>query len=146
MAEKKKAKPKGFTPEEKEAMREHVRELKRQRTSAGKEDDERAVLEKIAAMPQPDRSMAERIHALVKASAPELSARLWYGMPAYTKDDKVICFFQNAQKFKTRYSTFGFQDKATLDEGNMWPIGFALKQLSAADEARIADLLKRATR
>jgi uncharacterized protein YdhG (YjbR/CyaY superfamily) len=139
-------KSKGFTPEEKEAMREHVRELKRQRTSAGKEDDERAVLEKIAAMPQPDRSMAERIHALVKASAPELSARLWYGMPAYTKDDKVICFFQNAQKFKTRYSTFGFQDKATLDEGNMWPIGFALKQLGAADEARIADLLKRATR
>ena len=146
MAEKKKAKPNGFTAEEKEAMRDHVRELKRQRTSAGKEDDERAVLEKIAAMPQPDRGMAERIHAIVKASAPELSSRLWYGMPAYSKDDKVICYFQNAQKFKTRYSTFGFSDKAALDEGNVWPVAYALKELSATDETRIAELVKRATR
>lgn len=146
MAEKKKAKTTGFTAEEKEAMRDHVRELKRQRTSAGKEDDERAVLEKIAAMPQPDRGMAERIHAIVKANAPELSPRLWYGMPAYSKNGKVVCFFQNAQKFKTRYSTLGFQHDATLDDGNMWPVAFALKELSTTEEKRIGDLVKKATR
>ena len=146
MAEKKRAKTKGFTDEEREAMREHVKELKAARTRTGKEDDENAVLKKIATMAQPDRSMAERIHAIVKASAPELAPRLWYGMPAYSKDDKVVCFFQDARKFKTRYATFGFQDKATLDDGNMWPIAFALKSLSAADEGRIGELVKRATR
>jgi uncharacterized protein YdhG (YjbR/CyaY superfamily) len=145
MAEKKKAKSKGFTAEEKEAMRDHVKELKAAaREGAGKEDQESEVLAKIATMSQPDRSMAERIHAIVKASAPELSPRLWYGMPAYSKDGKVVCFFQNAQKFKTRYSTFGFQDKATLDEGNMWPIAFALKKLTTEEEERISELVKRA--
>ena len=143
MAEKKRAKTKGFTDEEREAMRERVKELK---AASGKADEESAVLEKIASMPQPDRTMGERIHAIIKASAPELAPRLWYGMPAYAKDGKVVCFFQDARKFKTRYATFGFQDKATLDEGNMWPIAFALKELTAADEERIGELVKRATR
>jgi len=132
---------KGFTDVERAAMRERAQELK---SAAGKEADESAVLAKIAAMPAPDRTMGERLHAIIKASAPGLSPKLWYGMPAYAKDDKVVCFFQDAKKFKTRYATLGFSDKATLDEGNMWPTAFALKELTAADEARIGALVKKA--
>jgi uncharacterized protein YdhG (YjbR/CyaY superfamily) len=138
---------KGFTDEEKAAMRERAQELKagaRPGARAGKADEESAVLAKLAAMSAPDRAMGERLHAIIKASAPELSSKLWYGMPAYAKDDKVVCFFQDAQKFKTRYATFGFSDKATLDEGHMWPTAFALKELTDADEARIAALVKKA--
>ena len=135
---------KGFTEDERAAMRERAKELKAARGSRGKADEESAVLEKIAAMPAPDRAMAERLHAIIKASAPGLSAKLWYGMPAYAKDGNVVCFFQNAQKFKTRYSTLGFSDKAMLDEGNVWPTTFALKELTAADEARIGTLVKKA--
>ncbi len=138
---------KGFTEEERDAMRERAQELKsdaRRGPGASKADGEDAVLEKIAAMPAPDRTMAERLHAIVKASAPALSPRTWYGMPAYAKDGKVVCFFQSAQKFKTRYATFGFSDKANLDEGAMWPTAFALTELTAADEARIAALVKKA--
>ena len=136
---------KGFTDEERAAMREHAQELKAAaRPGAGKADEESAVLAKIAAMPAPDRSMAERLHAIIKASAPGLSPKLWYGMPAYAKDGSVVCFFQAAQKFKTRYATLGFSDKANLDEGHMWPTAFALKELTAADEARIGALLKKA--
>ena len=141
---------KGFTDEERDAMKERARELKgeaRRGRRADKADGESAVLAKIAALPQPDRAMGERLHAIIKASAPSLSPRLWYGMPAYAtpgKDGKVVCFFQSAQKFKTRYSTFGFSDKANLDEGNMWPTGFALKELTAGDEARIGALVKKA--
>jgi uncharacterized protein YdhG (YjbR/CyaY superfamily) len=127
----------GFTDEERAAMRERAKELK----SAGEESD---VLAKIAEMPTTDRVMAERIHAIVKASAPALSPRTWYGMPAYTKDGKVVCFFRSAAKFKTRYATLGFSDKANLDDGAMWPTDFALKKLTAAEEARIATLVKRA--
>jgi hypothetical protein len=136
---RKPAQPKGFTADERAAMQERVRELK---TGAG--DSESAVLAKIAAMPEPDRSLGRRLHALVMASAPALAPRLWYGMPAYAKDDKVVCFFQNAKKFKTRYSTLGFSDKANLDDGDIWPTGFALKELTAAAEARIAALVKQA--
>ncbi len=125
-------------------MRERAKELKAARSSAGAASDESAVLEKIAAMAASDRAMAERIHAIVKASAPGLSPRLWYGMPAYAKDGSVVCFFQGAQKFKTRYATLGFNDKASLDEGNMWPTAFALMDLTAADEARIGALVKKA--
>ena len=132
-------KPKGFTAEERAAMREYVQELK-----GGQGDDESAVLKKIAAMAAPDRALAERIHALVKATAPFLASRTWYGMPAYTKDGKVVCFFQDAQKFKSRYATLGFSDKAALDDGNIWPTSFALKQLTPADEARIVALVKKA--
>ncbi len=132
-------KSKGFTDEERVAMKERVRELK-----ADKADGESAVLAKIAAMPEPDRTMAKRLHAIIKASAPALSSRPWYGMPAYAKDDKVVCFFQAAAKFKTRYATLGFSDKANLDEGNMWPNAYALKALIAAEEARIAELVKKA--
>jgi uncharacterized protein YdhG (YjbR/CyaY superfamily) len=128
---------KGFTAEERAAMRERAQELK----AAGGENE---VLAKIAEMPEPDRAMAERLHAVVKASAPALSPRTWYGMPAYAKDGKVVCFFQSAQKFKTRYATFGFSDKANLDEGAMWPTAFALKKLTAAEEARIGALVKKA--
>ncbi len=135
---------KGFTDEERAAMRERAKELKAARSSAGAASDESAVLEKIAAMAASDRAMAERIHAIVKASAPGLSPRLWYGMPAYAKDGSVVCFFQGAQKFKTRYATLGFNDKANLDEGNMWPTAFALMDLTAADEARIGALVKKA--
>jgi hypothetical protein len=137
---------KGFTDEERAAMREHAQELKAARAGPGavKAHDESAVLAKIAEMPGPDRIMAERLHAIIKASAPMLSPKLWYGMPAYAKDGNVVCFFQAAQKFKTRYATFGFSDKAALDEGHMWPNAFAVKELTAADEARISALVKKA--
>ncbi len=138
---------KGFTDEERAAMREHARELKmaaRRGPSASKADGESDVLAKIAEMPESDRVMAEALHAIIKASAPDLSPRTWYGMPAYAKDGNVVCFFQSAQKFKSRYATLGFSDKANLDDGAMWPISFALKELTAADEARIAALVRRA--
>ena len=138
---------KGFTDEERAAMRERVKEIKaatRRGPRAGKVDEESEVLARIAEMPPPDRAMAEQLHAIIKASVPGLSPKLWYGMPAYAKDDKVVCFFQAAQKFKTRYATFGFSDKATLDEGSMWATSFALKELTAADEARIGALVKKA--
>ena len=134
-------KSKGFTAEERAAMKERAKE---QKAEAQKADGERAVLAKIAEMQGPDRTMAERLHEIVKASAPELSPKTWYGMPAYAKDGKVVCFFQSAQKFKTRYATFGFSDKANLDEGAMWPTSFALKELTAAEEARIGALVKKA--
>jgi len=128
-------------------MKEHGQELKtaaRRGPRAAKADGESDVLAKIAEMTEPDRALAERIHALVKASAPDLSPRTWYGMPAYAKDGKIVCFFQPAQKFKTRYATLGFNDTANLDDGAMWPIAFALKELTAADEARIAALVEQA--
>jgi hypothetical protein len=137
----------GFTDEERAAMKERVQELKaaaRRGARADKADGESAVLAKIAEMPQPDRALGERLHAIIKASAPSLSPRLWYGMPAYAKDGHVVCFFQSAQKFKTRYATLGFSDKANLDEGAMWPTAFALTELTAADEARIGALVKQA--
>jgi uncharacterized protein YdhG (YjbR/CyaY superfamily) len=135
---------KGFTAEEREAMRDHARELKLAAGGGSRADEESQVLAKIAAMPAPDRAMAERLHAIVKTSAPTLTSRLWYGMPAYAKDGKVVCFFQGASKFKTRYATFGFSDKASLDDGAMWPVAFALAELTPADEARIATLVKKA--
>ncbi len=138
---------KGFTDEERVAMKERVQEQKaaaRRGPRSDKADGESAVLAKIAEMPGPDRAMGERLHAVIKASAPALSPRLWYGMPAYAKDGKVVCFFQSAQKFKTRYATFGFSDEANLDEGAMWPTAFALTELTAADEARIGALVKKA--
>jgi uncharacterized protein YdhG (YjbR/CyaY superfamily) len=131
-----------FTAEERAAMRDYVRERKSART--GDTDGAAEVLAKIAAMAPTDRALAERIHALVMAAAPSLAPRLWYGMPAYAKDGKVVCFFQDAQKFKSRYSTLGFSDKAALDDGEMWPTSFALKQLTASDEAKITALVKRA--
>ncbi len=137
------SKSKGFTNEERAAMRERARELKA-RPRAGKADGESDVLAKIAEMPGPDRAMAKRLHALIKATAPDLSPRTWYGMPAYAKDGKVVCFFQSAQKFKSRYATLGFSDKANLDEGHMWPTAFALKELTSVEEARIGALVKRA--
>ena len=148
MAERKPAKAaKAFTDEERAAMRERAQEQKaasRRGPRAAKADGETDVLAKIAEMPEPDRAMAERLHALIKASAPSLSPRTWYGMPAYAKDGKVVCFFQSAQKFKTRYATFGFSDKANLDKGAMWPTSFALKRLTAAEEVRIGALVKQA--
>ncbi len=138
-------KSKGFTDEEKGAMKERAKELKAEaRRDAVKADGEQDVLVKIAEMPEPDRVMAERLHVVIKASAPTLSPKLWYGMPAYAKDGKVVCFFQAAQKFNTRYATLGFNDSATLDEGTMWPVAFALKKLTAADEARVGALVKKA--
>jgi uncharacterized protein YdhG (YjbR/CyaY superfamily) len=128
---------KGFTAEERAAMKERARELK----SDGGEAD---VLEKIAEMPEPDRSMAQRLHTIVKEAVPELAPRTWYGMPAYAKDGKVVCFFQNASKFKARYATFGISDKSNLDDGAMWPNSFALTELTADVEARITELVKRA--
>jgi len=122
-------------------MKERARELK---AEARREDGEKAVLAKIAEMPKPDRVMAERIHAIVKASAPSLSPKTWYGMPAYAKDGKVVCYFQSAHKFKSRYATFGFNDTANLDKGAMWPTSFALKELTAADEKKIGALVKKA--
>jgi uncharacterized protein YdhG (YjbR/CyaY superfamily) len=134
-------KSEGFTAEERAAMRERARE---QKAEAQKADGERTVLAKIAEMQGPDRAMAERLHEIVKASAPELSPKTWYGMPAYAKEGKVVCFFQSAQKFDSRYATFSFSDKANLDEGAMWPTSFALKELTAAEEAKIGALVKRA--
>jgi uncharacterized protein YdhG (YjbR/CyaY superfamily) len=131
----------GFTDEERAAMKERARELK---AEARKADGEKAVLEKIAEMPKADRDMAKRINAIVKDSAPELAPRTWYGMPAYSRDGKVVCFFQSAAKFKSRYATLGFNDTANLDEGAMWPTSFALKELTAAEEAKIAALVKKA--
>jgi uncharacterized protein YdhG (YjbR/CyaY superfamily) len=136
-----------FSGEERAAMKERAGELKaarRRRSSANEANGEAEVLAKIAEMPETDRAMAERLHALVKASAPGLSPRTWYGMPAYAKDGKVVCFFQSGQKFKTRYATLGFSDKANLDEGSLWPTAFALTELTAAVEERIVALLKRA--
>ena len=132
-------KSKGLTEGEKDAMRETIQER-----NAGEANDESRVLAKIAGMREPDRSIAKRLHAIIKATAPDLSPKTWYGMPAYAKDDKVVCFFQSGQKFKTRYSTLGFQQKANLDEGQMWPVAFALKGLTSAEEARIVELLKKA--
>jgi hypothetical protein len=138
-------KSKGFTDEEREAMKERAKELKAEaRASQDKEEGERAVLAKIAEMTGPDRAMAERLHAIIKASAPALSPKTWYGMPAYAKDGKVVCHFQCAQKFNTRYATLGFSDAANLDEGALWPVAFALKELTAAEEARISALVKKA--
>ncbi len=138
---------KGFTDEERVAMKERAQELKaeaRRGPRAKKADGEGDVLARIAEMPEPDRIMAERLHAVIKASAPALSPRTWYGMPAYAKDGDVICFFQSAHKFKARYATFGFSDKANLDEGTTWPVAFALKELTAIDEVRIGALVKKA--
>ncbi len=131
----------GFTQDEKLAMRQRAQELK---AAASRADEEGAVLATIAALPPSDRAMAKRLHAVIQVSAPVLAAKLWYGMPAYAKDGKVVCFFQSAQKFKTRYATLGFSDAANLDEGAMWPNAFALKELTAADEARIGALVKKA--
>jgi uncharacterized protein YdhG (YjbR/CyaY superfamily) len=136
-----KSKTRGFTAEEKAAMKERAREVK---AAGRKADGEGDVLAKIAEMPEADRAMAERLHEVVKASAPELSPRTWYGMPAYAKDGKVLCFFQSAAKFKSRYATFGFSDKANLDQGAMWPTSFALSELTAAEEKKIAGLVKKA--
>src|SRR5436309_9364714 len=139
----------GFTDEERAAMREYAEERKqaaRRGRRADKADGERDVLAKIAAMGEPDRSMAERLHAVIKASAPALCPKTWYGMPAYARDGNVVCFFQSAQKFKTRYATLGFSDKASLDDGAMWPTAFAVTKLTAADEARISGLVKQACR
>jgi uncharacterized protein YdhG (YjbR/CyaY superfamily) len=132
----------GFTDEERAAMQERAREAKAGRR--GKADGESDVLAKIAEMPEPDRIMAERLHAIVKESAPNLSPKTWYGMPAYAKDGKVVCFFQSADKFKARYATFGFNDTANLDDGAMWPTSFALKHLTSADEKKISALVKKA--
>jgi uncharacterized protein YdhG (YjbR/CyaY superfamily) len=140
-------KSKGFTDEERAAMKERAQELKaeaRRGPRADKADGESALLAKIAEMPEPDRAMAERLHAIVKATAPALSPRTWYGMPAYAKDGKVVCYFQSAHRFKSRYATFGFNDAANLDEGAMWPTSFALKELTAAVEAKIGALVKKA--
>jgi uncharacterized protein YdhG (YjbR/CyaY superfamily) len=137
----------GWTDEERAAMKERAKEMKaaaRRGPRAAKADGESDVLAKIAEMPEPDRAMAERLHAVIKASAPALSPKTWYGMPAYAKDGKVICFFKPADKFKARYATFGFEDTANLDEGAMWPTSFALTELTAADEARIGALVKKA--
>jgi uncharacterized protein YdhG (YjbR/CyaY superfamily) len=130
-----------FTAEERAAMKETARERKLEATKA---DWEKEVLAKIAEMPPSDRAMAKRLHEIIKKSAPTLSPKTWYGMPAYTKDDKVVCFFQSAAKFNARYATFGFNDAANLDKGAMWPVAFALKELTAADEAKIAALVKKA--
>lgn len=137
----------GFTAEERAAMKERARELKAERgrgSGKGKSDGESEVLEKIAAMPEPERAMARRLHDLIRATAPELAPRTWYGMPAYARDGKVLCFFQSGSKFKSRYATLGFSDQAKLDEGGMWPTSFALKELTPATEERIAGLVKRA--
>ena len=136
-------KSKGFTDEERAAMKERAQELK---AEAAKADGESAVLAKIAEMQGSDRAMAKRLHAIIKASAPALAPKTWYGMPAYAKDGKVVCFFQSAQKFKSRYATVGFSDEANLDKGAMWPTSFALKELTAAEEAKIVALVKRAVR
>ena len=140
---------KGFTDEERAAMKERSRELKasaHRGPRADKADEESAVLAKIAEMSEPDRALGKRLHAIIKASAPVLAPKTWYGMPAYAKDGKIVCFFQSADKFKARYATFGFSDEARLDDGAMWPTSFALKELGAAEEARIGALVKQAVR
>jgi uncharacterized protein YdhG (YjbR/CyaY superfamily) len=143
MAETKSAK--GLTAEERAAMKERLRELKaEERMNKDRAAGERALREKIAEMPEPDRAMAERLHAIITESAPALMPKTWYGMPAYARDGEVVCFFQSADKFKARYATLGFSDEAKLDEGNMWPTSFALKKLTAADEKRVAALVKKA--
>ena len=137
----------GFTDDERAAMKERAKELKaeaRRGSRGSKADGESDLLAKVAEMPEPDRTMAERLHAIVKDNAPDLTPKTWYGMPAYAKDGKVVCFFQSADKFKARYATLGFNDSANLDEGAMWPTSFALKELTAADEARIGELVKKA--
>jgi uncharacterized protein YdhG (YjbR/CyaY superfamily) len=139
--EKKTKKSAGFTADEKAAMKERAKELK---AAASKEEAEAAVLEKIAEMSEPDRSMATKIHQIVKATAPELAPKTWYGMPAYTRDGKVVCFYQAAEKFDARYATLGFNDSANLDDGDLFPVVFALKKLTAAEEKRIAELVKKA--
>jgi uncharacterized protein YdhG (YjbR/CyaY superfamily) len=147
MAETKAAKKtsKGFTAEEQAAMKERARELKAEaRGARARADGERDLLEKVAEMPKADRVMAERLHALVTANAPELSPKTWYGMPAWAKDGKVVCYFQSAAKFNSRYATFGFNDAAKIDSGAMWPTSFALKELTAADEAKLGKLVKKA--
>jgi uncharacterized protein YdhG (YjbR/CyaY superfamily) len=136
---------KGFTAEERAAMKERAQELKAaERTNKDKAEGENEVLAKITEMQEPDRAMAKRLHAIIKASAPALAPKTWYGMPAYAKDGKMVCFFQSAQKFKTRYATFGFSDTANLDEGALWPVAYALKELTASEEARISALVKKA--
>ena len=138
---------KGFTAEERAAMKERAQELKAaERATKDKAEGENDVLAKIAEMQEPDRAMAKWLHEIIKASAPALSPKTWYGMPAYAKDGKVVCFFQSAQKFKTRYATFGFSDTANLDEGALWPVAYALKELTANEEARISALVKKAAR
>jgi uncharacterized protein YdhG (YjbR/CyaY superfamily) len=134
---------KAFTDDERAAMKERAQELK---AEARREDGERVLLAKVAEMPEPDRAMAERVHGIVKASAPDLTPRTWYGMPAYANGDKVVCFFQSAHKFKSRYATLGFSDQANLDDGGMWPTSFALRELTAADEKKIAGLVKKAVK
>lgn len=137
----------GFTAEERAAMKERAAEVKAEaRAKRSKADGESDVLAKIAEMPEPDRSMAKRLHEIVTASAPDLAPRTWYGMPAYAKDGEVLCFFQSAHKFKVRYATFGFSDKANLDKGAMWPVAFALEELTSTEEAKIASLVKKAAR
>jgi uncharacterized protein YdhG (YjbR/CyaY superfamily) len=134
-----------FTDEERAAMKERAREVRASRSSrASRADGEADLLQKISEMAEADRAMAERVHAIVMASAPDLSPRTWYGMPAYARDGNVVCFFQPAQKFKARYATLGFNDRARLDDGTMWPVAYALTELTAADEARIAELVKKA--
>ena len=138
-------KSKGFTDEERAAMKERAKELKaEERANKNKAEGESDVLAKIAEMPEPERAMAKRLHEIIKASAPSLSPKLWYGMPAYAKDGKVVCFFQSAKKFNTRYASFGFSDEANLDEGALWPVAFALKELTTAEEAKIGALVKKA--
>lgn len=134
---------KGFTPEERAAMRERTKELK---AAANREEGEKALLAAIAKMPEPDRVIGERLHAIVSANAPDLAPKTWYGMPAYAKDDKVVCFFQSADKFKARYATLGFNDSANLDQGEMWPTAFALKELTPAVEEKIARLVRKAVK
>jgi uncharacterized protein YdhG (YjbR/CyaY superfamily) len=138
---------KGFTDDERAAMKERAKELKaEERANKNKAEGEKALLEKIGEMPEPDRAIAERLHEIIKANAPDLWPKTWYGMPAYAKDGKVVCFFQSAQKFNSRYATLGFNDTANLDEGAMWPTAFALKELTAAEEAKISALVKKAVR
>jgi uncharacterized protein YdhG (YjbR/CyaY superfamily) len=145
MSPKQDKKSEGFTEAERAAMKARAQELKAEaRMNKDKAEGENAVLAAIAAMQEPDRAMAERLHAIIKASAPALSPKTWYGMPAYARDGKVVCFFQSAQKFNTRYATFGFNDTANLDEGALWPVAFALKKLTAAEEAKISALVKKA--
>jgi uncharacterized protein YdhG (YjbR/CyaY superfamily) len=145
MAQSSKTSSKGFSAEERAAMKERAKELKaEERANKNRAAGEKDVLTKIAELPETERALATRLHEIISANAPELAPRLWYGMPAYTRDDKVLCFFQSAQKFNTRYSTLGFNDTANLDDGTMWPTAYGLTDLSAADEERIAALIKKA--